>query len=192
MRSPTRSSTKPPRTPSTKDMARHAGEAASMLKALAHRARLLVLCQLVEGERSVGDLQPLTDSSGNVLACDDAGSNSCFDAPDLSDSFLALEDGNLSGWPKPVGSGSDPTSYRTGSGGETSTRMYDLDGENTLEVLTATSSGELHALRPDGTPLPSFNGGQPVRTRPYALAEEHPTLSVVGAGPPRESLRIPG
>ncbi len=68
MRSPTRSSTKPPRTPSTKDMARHAGEAASMLKALAHRARLLVLCQLVEGERSVGDLQPLTGLSLSALS----------------------------------------------------------------------------------------------------------------------------
>ena len=31
----------------------------------------------------------------------------------------------------------------------------------------ADSSGELHVLKPDGTPLASFNGGQPVRTRAY-------------------------
>jgi DNA-binding transcriptional ArsR family regulator len=33
-----------------------AGAAEAMLKALANRHRLMMLCQLVEGERSVGDL----------------------------------------------------------------------------------------------------------------------------------------
>ncbi|KFN49910.1 ArsR/SmtB family transcription factor [Arenimonas composti] len=49
-------------------MARHAGEAAALLKALAHPARLLVLCRLVEGECSVGELQPLTGLSLSALS----------------------------------------------------------------------------------------------------------------------------
>ena len=49
-------------------LADHAGEAAELLKALAHPARLLVLCQLVEGERSVGELQPLTGLSQSALS----------------------------------------------------------------------------------------------------------------------------
>jgi DNA-binding transcriptional ArsR family regulator len=49
-------------------MARHAGEAAALLKALAHPARLLVLCQLVQGESSVGQLQPLTGLSMSALS----------------------------------------------------------------------------------------------------------------------------
>ena len=54
--------------PSPKVMARHAGEAAALLKALAHPARLLVLCQLVEGEQSVGELQPITGLSLSALS----------------------------------------------------------------------------------------------------------------------------
>jgi DNA-binding transcriptional ArsR family regulator len=38
------------------EMNRHATAAASLLKALAHPERLLVLCQLVEGEKGVGEL----------------------------------------------------------------------------------------------------------------------------------------
>ena len=49
-------------------MARHAEEAAALLKALAHPARLLVLCQLVEGESPVGALQPLTGLSLSALS----------------------------------------------------------------------------------------------------------------------------
>lgn len=49
-------------------MARHADAAAGLLKALAHPARLLVLCQLVDGERSVGELQPLTGLSLSALS----------------------------------------------------------------------------------------------------------------------------
>lgn len=49
-------------------MACHADEAAALLKALAHPARLLVLCQLVEGERSVGELQPITGLSMSALS----------------------------------------------------------------------------------------------------------------------------
>jgi len=54
--------------PSPDQMARHADEAAALLKALAHPARLLVLCQLVEGERSVGELQPITGLSMSALS----------------------------------------------------------------------------------------------------------------------------
>lgn len=57
-----------PPQPSVEDMARHAGEAAALLKALAHPARLLVLCQLVQGERSVGELQPITGLSMSALS----------------------------------------------------------------------------------------------------------------------------
>lgn len=49
-------------------MARHAEDAAALLKALAHPARLLVLCQLVEGEASVGELQPITGLSMSALS----------------------------------------------------------------------------------------------------------------------------
>ena len=35
----------------------------------------------------------------------------------------------------------------TGSGGEVSPRLYDLDGDNALDVIQATSSGELYVLR---------------------------------------------
>jgi DNA-binding transcriptional ArsR family regulator len=54
--------------PSPAQMARHAQQAASLLKALAHPARLMVLCQLVEGESSVGDLQPVTGLSMSALS----------------------------------------------------------------------------------------------------------------------------
>jgi DNA-binding transcriptional ArsR family regulator len=54
--------------PSPEDMGRHADEAAALLKALAHPARLLVLCQLAEGEASVGELQPLTGLSMSALS----------------------------------------------------------------------------------------------------------------------------
>ena len=49
-------------------MARHADEAAALLKALAHPARLLVLYQLVESEASVSSLQPLTGLSMSALS----------------------------------------------------------------------------------------------------------------------------
>lgn len=49
-------------------MLAHAGEAAALLKALAHPARLVVLCRLVEGEAAVGELQPLTGLSPSALS----------------------------------------------------------------------------------------------------------------------------
>ena len=50
------------------DVARHADEAAALLKALAHPARLRVLCRLIDGETSVGELQPLTGLSLSALS----------------------------------------------------------------------------------------------------------------------------
>lgn len=45
-----------------------AGEAAALLKALANETRLIVLCQLVEGERSVSALQTASDLSQSALS----------------------------------------------------------------------------------------------------------------------------
>ncbi|UJA21164.1 S8 family serine peptidase [Thermoleophilia bacterium SCSIO 60948] len=99
------------------------------------------------------------------------------------------DDGNLAGWPKPVGSGSDADELTTGSGGEASPRLFDVDGDNELDVLIATSSGELGAFHSDGTPVESFNGGEPVRTGPLAIAEAHGVPS--GVETPGETLRVP-
>lgn len=41
------------------DMGDHARDAADLLKALAHETRLMILCLLVEGEKSVGELEQL-------------------------------------------------------------------------------------------------------------------------------------
>jgi hypothetical protein len=77
-----------------------------------------------------------------------------------------------------------------GSGGEASPRMFDLNGDNKLDTIQAASSGELNVFADDGTPLPSFNGGQPVRTRFYPNV--HLGAPVYGSiDPPREVLRTP-
>ena len=43
------------------EMAQHARAATELLKALAHESRLMILCMLVEGEKSVGELEQLMD-----------------------------------------------------------------------------------------------------------------------------------
>jgi len=43
----------------TGEMARNAAAASEFLKALAHEGRLMILCHLVEGERTVGELEAL-------------------------------------------------------------------------------------------------------------------------------------
>ena len=103
--------------------------------------------------------------------------------------FAYRDDGNLPGWPKPIGPGASAAAHVTGSGGETSPRLWDVDGDNKLDVLLATSSGELYALHHDGTPVESFNGGQPVRTDPIPLAQGHPIDPSLPR--PRESIRVP-
>src|SRR6202020_31057 len=40
-------------------MGEHAGEASELLKALAPEGRLLILCELLHGEKSVGELEAL-------------------------------------------------------------------------------------------------------------------------------------
>lgn len=45
-----------------------AGEAAALLKALAHEARLMVLCQLLDGEHSAGALQEGSELSQSALS----------------------------------------------------------------------------------------------------------------------------
>ena len=47
---------------------RHAGDAAKLLKALANEKRLQILCLLVEGEHSVGELNELLDLSQSALS----------------------------------------------------------------------------------------------------------------------------
>ena len=41
------------------DMGEHVRAATDLLKALAHETRLMILCHLVEGEKSVGELEQL-------------------------------------------------------------------------------------------------------------------------------------
>jgi ArsR family transcriptional regulator, virulence genes transcriptional regulator len=45
-----------------------AAEAAKLLRALGNERRLMILCQLTEGERSVGQLAPLLDISQSALS----------------------------------------------------------------------------------------------------------------------------
>ncbi|MBS0215940.1 MAG: winged helix-turn-helix transcriptional regulator [Proteobacteria bacterium] len=49
-------------------MRAHAGEAAQLLRALANEKRLMLLCLLVEGERSVGELNARVDLSQSALS----------------------------------------------------------------------------------------------------------------------------
>lgn len=49
-------------------MRMHAADAARLLKALANEKRLMLLCLLVEGERSVGELNARVDLSQSALS----------------------------------------------------------------------------------------------------------------------------
>lgn len=46
----------------------NAGEAARLLKALSNERRLMILCQLGDGERAVGELLPLVGLSQSALS----------------------------------------------------------------------------------------------------------------------------
>ncbi len=50
------------------EMRSHAGEAAGLMKALGHESRLIILCTLAEGERSVGELNELVPLSQSALS----------------------------------------------------------------------------------------------------------------------------
>ncbi|HAI46664.1 MAG TPA: transcriptional regulator [Stenotrophomonas sp.] len=58
----------PERSAAAAAMAAQADAAAALLKALAHPARLRVLCRLVEGEASVGELQALSGLGASALS----------------------------------------------------------------------------------------------------------------------------
>ncbi len=45
-----------------------AGRAAIVLKSISNKSRLLILCQLVKGEKSVGELEELVDLSQSALS----------------------------------------------------------------------------------------------------------------------------
>lgn len=50
------------------EMVRHAGDAAVLLKALANEQRLLVLCSLVDGPKSVSELNRAVELSQSALS----------------------------------------------------------------------------------------------------------------------------
>ena len=50
------------------ELERRALRAAGLLKAMANPVRLLVLCQLAEGEKSVGELERVVDVSQSALS----------------------------------------------------------------------------------------------------------------------------
>jgi DNA-binding transcriptional ArsR family regulator len=54
--------------PLARQMQEHAADAAELLKSLSHPARLLVLCLLVDGERSAGELEQHLDLSQSALS----------------------------------------------------------------------------------------------------------------------------
>ncbi len=49
-------------------MAAHAADAASLMKALGNESRLMILCTLASGERSVGDLNTVVPLSQSALS----------------------------------------------------------------------------------------------------------------------------
>ena len=51
-----------------KAMRRHAAEAADMLRMLSHEARLIVMCELVGGERSAGALVEVSGLGQSALS----------------------------------------------------------------------------------------------------------------------------
>ena len=53
---------------SARAMRRHAEEAADFLRVLAHEARLAVLCELVSGERTAGELVNASGLSQSALS----------------------------------------------------------------------------------------------------------------------------
>ena len=49
-------------------MTDHAGDAAGLMKALGNESRLMILCTLADGERSVGDLNEIIPLSQSALS----------------------------------------------------------------------------------------------------------------------------
>ena len=61
-------SKKSTRAPAAVDMQDHASDAAGLMKALGNESRLMILCVLTEGERSVGELNELIPLSQSALS----------------------------------------------------------------------------------------------------------------------------
>ena len=61
-------STKVSNPPAANDMLEHASDAAGLMKALGNESRLMILCILAEGERSVGDLNKMVPLSQSALS----------------------------------------------------------------------------------------------------------------------------
>jgi len=51
-----------------RELGRNATKASALLGAMANKSRLLILCQLAESEKSVGELQPLIGLSQSALS----------------------------------------------------------------------------------------------------------------------------
>jgi len=54
--------------PAASDMQDHASDAAGLMKALGNESRLMILCILAEGERSVSDLNTIVPLSQSALS----------------------------------------------------------------------------------------------------------------------------
>ena len=54
--------------PAAADMREHASDAAGLMKALGNESRLMILCVLAEGERSVGELNTIIPLSQSALS----------------------------------------------------------------------------------------------------------------------------
>lgn len=54
--------------PPAEDMREHAADAANLMKALGNESRLMILCLLTEGERSVSDLNDIIPLSQSALS----------------------------------------------------------------------------------------------------------------------------
>src|ERR1022692_3046934 len=54
--------------PHTEVLGRNAAKAEAMLKQLAHAGRLMILCSLTEGEKTVGQLTELVDLSQSAVS----------------------------------------------------------------------------------------------------------------------------
>ena len=57
-----------PAIPAASEMQEHAADAAGLMKALGNESRLMILCVLIEGERSVSDLNEIIPLSQSALS----------------------------------------------------------------------------------------------------------------------------
>jgi hypothetical protein len=144
-------------------------------------------CDPTAPGKGPGDVDPNEPAFTVKLEVTDTDGNVAEDRKVL----FAYRDSTLhEGSPRPVGREAGAEPGIADSGGEASQRMYDLNGDNSLELIEASSSGELAVFESDGTALQSFNAGQPVETRPYANVHRN-APSYDRVEPPREALRTP-